>query len=125
LDTVDKTVTCGDCHGGQPIASEKQAADFDHGHAGASAGREHARRKTNRETRVREAHPHLGGLLLWLQDAPQHEVAFKTGKLGEVGVGKSLERRTAEGPRSSSTTAGCLAAEGTSTTWRSRPPAYS
>lgn len=68
------------------------------GHAGGSAGREYDRRKTNRETRVRNAHPHVGGLLLWLTDAPQHEVAFKTGEFGEIGVAESLERRTAEGP---------------------------
>ena len=97
-DAADKTVACVDCHGEQPTANEKEAGELDRGHAGASAGREHARRKASRETRVREAHPHLGGLMLWLQDAPQHEVAFKTGELGEVGVGESLERRTAEGP---------------------------
>ena len=70
----------------------------DRGTAGASAGREHERRRTKRETRVRNAHPHIGGLLLWLTDEPQHQRAFKTGQLGEVAVGESLEKRTAEGP---------------------------
>ena len=32
------------------------------------------------------------------KDAPQHEIAFKAGELGEVAVGESLDRRTAEGP---------------------------
>ena len=47
---------------------------------------------------MRNAHPHVGRLLLWLTDAPQHEVAFKTGEFGEIAVAESLERRTAEGP---------------------------
>jgi len=97
-DAAAKTVTCVDCYREPPPADAQQAAEFDRGHVGASAGREHERRKGSRESRVREAHPRSGGLLLWLQDAPRHEVAFRTGELGEVGVGESLERRTAEGP---------------------------
>lgn len=90
---------CPDCHE-LTVADvdEHQSATPDRGAAGASAGREHERRRTNRETRVRDVHPHIAGLLLWLADEPQHERAFKTGQLGEVAVGESLEKRTAEGP---------------------------
>jgi hypothetical protein len=98
-DPAAKTVMCPDCHE-LTVADvdEHQSATPDRGDAGASAGREHERRRTNRETRVRNAHPHIGGLLLWLADEPQHERAFRTGQLGEVAVGESLEKRTAEGP---------------------------
>jgi hypothetical protein len=61
-------------------------------------GREHQRRRANREARTRAAHPLIGGLLLALRDAPQHEEAFRLGELGEKAVGASLERRTAGGP---------------------------
>ena len=60
--------------------------------------REYERRKGNREARTREAHPRIGGLLLALGEAPQHEVAFHRGELGEVAVAESLEDRIAEGP---------------------------
>jgi hypothetical protein len=49
-------------------------------------------------SRFGEEHPRLGGLLLWLRDAPQHERAFQIGAVGEAAVGKSLEQRTEEGP---------------------------
>lgn len=98
-DAGTKTVTCIACHRrtGQPPSS-KQPELLERGHAGASARREYERRRTSREASVRGAHRHVGGLLLWLQDAPQHETAFRTGGLGEVAVGESLDRRTAEGP---------------------------
>ena len=98
-DPAAKTVTCSDCHELTVAGADAHhSATPDRGTAGASAGREHERRRTKRETRVRNAHPHIGGLLLWLTDEPQHQRAFKTGQLGEVAVGESLEKRTAEGP---------------------------
>lgn len=98
-DPAAKTVTCSDCHDLAVAGADvDDSAPPDRGTAGASAGREHERRRTKRETRVRNAHPHIGGLLLWLTDEPQHQRAFKTGQLGEVAVGESLEKRTAEGP---------------------------
>jgi hypothetical protein len=98
-DPAAKTVTCSDCHELAAAGADVHgSATPDCGTAGASAGREHERRRTKRETRVRKAHPHIGGLLLWLTDEPQHQRAFKTGQLGEVAVGESLEKRTAEGP---------------------------
>jgi hypothetical protein len=47
---------------------------------------------------VREAHPHIGGLLLLLGGTPQHEQAFHIGEIGEREVAATLERRTADGP---------------------------
>jgi Nuclease-related domain len=94
-----KTVTCSDCRELAVAGADvDDSATPDRGTAGASAGREHERRRTKRETRVRNAHPHIGGLLLWLAGEPQQQGAFKTGQLGEVAVGQSLEKRTAEGP---------------------------
>lgn len=97
-DADAKTVTCHACHRRATEPPDLVEAELQRGHAGASARREHERRKTNREASVRDAHRRIGGLLLWLQEAPQHETAFRRGELGEVAVGESLERRTAEGP---------------------------
>jgi hypothetical protein len=58
-----------------------------------SAGREHARRKANRERAVRERHPRIGGAVLALTDAPQSERAWLTGQDGEEHVGASLQAR--------------------------------
>jgi hypothetical protein len=71
---------------------------LDRGRPGASIAREYERRRTDREARTREAHPHIGGLLLVLREPPQHETAFRRGDLGEKEVAASLEERTANGP---------------------------
>ena len=71
---------------------------LEHGTPGASTAREYERRKHNREQRVRDAHPHIGGLLLALSDEPQHQVAFQRGSRGEQATAESLEARTADGP---------------------------
>jgi hypothetical protein len=68
------------------------------GRAGASAAREHRRRRTAREARVRRRHPHVGRLLLAISGPPQHESAWEIGSRGEEQVGRTLERRTAKGP---------------------------
>jgi hypothetical protein len=67
--------------------------DFDLGTAGASARREFDRRRANRESRTREEHPRIGGLLLKLQDQPQHEQAWATGATGEEELAALLARR--------------------------------
>ena len=67
--------------------------DLDLGTAGASGRREHERRRANRESRVRERHPRIGGLLLRLQDAPAHEKAWETGAAGEEALAKLLLKR--------------------------------
>lgn len=62
------------------------------GRAGASARREGERRKANREARVRERHPRLGGVILALQDAPQHEQSWSRGGGGEELVEEALKK---------------------------------
>ena len=72
--------------------------ELDRGQPGASVAREYQRRRSNREARTREAHPRIGGLLLALREAPQHESAFHRGDLGEKAVAESVEQRIADGP---------------------------
>ncbi|HWJ51110.1 MAG TPA: nuclease-related domain-containing protein [Solirubrobacteraceae bacterium] len=72
--------------------------ELDRGHPGASVAREHQRRKRGREKRTRKAHPWIGGLLLELRGAPQHEQAFRSGQLGEERLGAWLERVSSRGP---------------------------
>ena len=61
------------------------------GVAGASAQREYERRKNKRETRIREAHPRMGGLILALSDDPQSTKAWATGAQGEERLGRQLD----------------------------------
>jgi hypothetical protein len=67
------------------------------GTPGASARREHARRKAQREARARAKHPRFGGLILGLQRSPAHEDAWLTGAEGEEIVARRLEKRVADG----------------------------
>ena len=60
------------------------------GTAGARARREHQRRRANRETRVREKYPRIGGMLLALGKDPRHETAWARGAHGEEHVAKVL-----------------------------------
>lgn len=69
--------------------------ELDRGKPGASLEREYERRRRNRETRVREAHPRVGKLILALGGTPQHEAAFHRGDLGEKAVAARLEDLTA------------------------------
>jgi hypothetical protein len=62
------------------------------GTPGASARREHQRRKTNREQRDRETHPRICGLLLALRQKPWHERAWERGAGGEEQVAASLAK---------------------------------
>ena len=68
------------------------------GTAGASARREHERRKTRRESGVRERHPRIGGVILALQDAPQHETSWERGGGGEEVVAQALAKRCPQIP---------------------------
>jgi len=61
--------------------------------AGAGARLEYERRKKSREDEVRKKHPHLGGLMLALQEPPQHETRWAKGAEGEEMVAKELEKR--------------------------------
>jgi nuclease-like protein len=70
--------------------SPPEQPEFETGTAGASARREHERRRASREARVRGKHPHLGGLLLALGDQPRRETAWTRGAEGEATVARSL-----------------------------------
>jgi len=74
------------------LAVEEKRDVLDLGTAGAGARREHERRKERREAKTREAHPHVGGLLLRFQDTPQSEKAWQTGAIGEEAVAAQLAK---------------------------------
>jgi hypothetical protein len=90
-DRETKTVICVDCTDLSLVEEEP----FE-GTAGASAQREHDRRKNNRETRTRDAHPHLGGLILALTDDPQSTKAWAVGARGEELLGARLSGLASE-----------------------------
>jgi hypothetical protein len=94
-----RTVTCATCHdtNAEPAGAAPAPVEPDRGQAGASAAREHERRRVARETRVREAHPRIGDLLVKVSRAPQRETAFRSGELGELAVGAMLDKRAAKG----------------------------
>lgn len=79
------------------VNDEQDASGLDVGVPGRSAQREHERRRTRREQRVRKLHPRIGGLLLSLQDAPQSERAWARGAEGETQVAAALRRRLGAG----------------------------
>ena len=87
-------MTCTGCWAGANSLPGPAPAAPELGQPGASLLREHERRRRNRENRTREAHPHLGRLLLALGGAPQHESAFEQGALAERAVADSLATRT-------------------------------
>jgi len=74
----------------QPTA--EQPSQLHRGTPGASAAREHERRRRNREARVRRRHPLIGGLLLAIGGAPAHEAEEPTGGRGEQPRALSLRR---------------------------------
>jgi hypothetical protein len=65
----------------------------DNGTAGASARREHERRRARREQAVRDKHPRIGGLLLALKQPPAHERRWAHGAGGEELVAAALENK--------------------------------
>lgn len=93
-DRDTRTVTCSGCWGGATSSSETGPGPVEPGQPGASLLREHERRRRNREKRTRQTHPHIGGLLLALGSAPQHESAFEQGALAERAIADSLATRT-------------------------------
>jgi nuclease-like protein len=109
-DAERRTVTCLRCHRSRssgagrraPVrtgaaAQAPPASTPDRGLPGASARREHLRRRGNREARIRKRHPWIGGFLA-LAGPPQHERAWDVGARGEESVGRALDRRVAHGP---------------------------
>jgi hypothetical protein len=103
-DSTARTVTCLSCLTAgsataigvtDPLASlpvtEPPSAPSSAGRAGASAARIGQRRHDRRESRVRQAHPHLGGAILALTEDPQHIRAWQRGAEGERRVGARLD----------------------------------
>ena len=78
------------------ISEDDLRRELDIGTAGASARREHQRRRAARERRVREKHPRVGGALLALSAAPGHESAWARGADGEERLARSLTKRLDE-----------------------------
>ena len=72
---------------------DAQPGDLEFGVAGASARREEARRRANRERRTRQRHPIIGGALLAVRDAPPHERVWGTGGSGEEATAAYLAKR--------------------------------
>lgn len=64
--------------------------------AGASARREHERRRKRREDAVRARHPRIGGLLLALKEPPADERRWERGARGEEMVAAALDERCRE-----------------------------
>lgn len=100
-----KTVRCLDCSPADPAPSVEPTplvepvqtpAPIDVGTPGASARREHERRQAKRETRIREKHPKLGGLILAMSDDPQSTTAWNTGALGEERLGQRLNELSSD-----------------------------
>jgi hypothetical protein len=73
--------------------STPEDPELEVGTAGASARREHQRRHANREQRVRDKHPRIGGVLLALSDDPTHETVWARGGGGEERVAVLLAKR--------------------------------
>jgi hypothetical protein len=79
-------------------ADEAHMAEQHHdSNAGASARREHDRRKARREADVRRRHPRVGGLILAAQRQAQRERRWAHGAEGEELVAAALAQRC--GPR--------------------------
>lgn len=83
-DRVTRTVRCLPCLdttvSPEPGSTPAQPSL---GTAGASAQAEFERRRHAREHRIRQDHPHIGGLLLALTDDPQSTRAWQSGAIGE------------------------------------------
>jgi hypothetical protein len=93
-DSEAHTITCTACSDTAGTSPAPAQPPLHVGDPGASLMRERDRRRRNREQRVRQAHPRVGGLLLALQNPPQHESAFHQGALAERAVADSLAIRT-------------------------------
>lgn len=107
-DRVTRTVQCLACRdagsapedqASAPVVPAGEPDPIAAGTAGASARREHERRAAQREGRIREAHPHLGGLILAVTDDPQSTTAWAQGARGEELLGARLDGLADEGVR--------------------------
>jgi nuclease-like protein len=86
---------------GDPVETQPPVAEpvVFAGTAGASARREHERRRATRESRIRTAHPRLGGLILALSDEPTTTQVWATGAKGEEMLAARLDQLAAQGVR--------------------------
>jgi hypothetical protein len=94
-----QTVRCLDCSPTEPLPVVELVETpeaIDAGTPGASARREFERRQAKRETRIREKHPKLGGLILAVTDDPQSTTAWDTGALGEERLGHRLNELSSD-----------------------------
>jgi hypothetical protein len=82
-----------------PADSASELDVVDSGVAGASARREHERRKAKREAAVRARHPRIGGLLLALSDDPRTTKVWERGAVGEEKLAKRLNTLAEQGVR--------------------------
>ncbi|MEJ7784623.1 MAG: nuclease-related domain-containing protein [Solirubrobacteraceae bacterium] len=72
--------------------SASESRELDTGAAGASARREHERRRANRQQAVREKHPRTAALRLALASDPSHEMVWARGAAGEERVAAILAK---------------------------------
>lgn len=89
-----RTVRCVDCPA--PVAEpttivDELPAPVESGVAGASARREHERRKARDEERLRAKWGRLGGIAVAFSDEPQSTRAWQQGAVGEEALGARLD----------------------------------
>lgn len=89
-DRATKSATCASCIG-------PSRGEIDRGVAGASARLEFERRHVRRDTRIRQRHKHLAGLILALSPDPRSTTSWATGASGEETIGRSLNKLRDEG----------------------------
>jgi hypothetical protein len=70
--------------------------ELDLGVPGASARREHERRRANRKKRTLDRRPRIGGLLFKLKDDPTHEIAWSQGGAGEEASAAAFTKHCAK-----------------------------
>lgn len=98
-DRVDRMVVCADCLAASVAdvgAALERSPSAKTSMPGASLRREYERRRQARETRTRQRHKYLGGLILALSDDPAWTRAFASGALGEERLAARLERDCGE-----------------------------
>lgn len=108
-DRSTKSVSCVQCPAPAPLETAPgdavheppppPPAEVEAGVAGSSARREFERRSAARETRIRDAHPRLGGLMLAVSEQPQSTTAWARGAKGEEQLGRGLDSLADKGVR--------------------------
>jgi hypothetical protein len=96
-DKTEKAATCSACVADHPEPKSEPSIEIDRGVAGASARRQFQRRHEGRESKIRERHKRLGGVILALSSDPQSTTAWADGASGEEAAGRSLDTLRAEG----------------------------